>query len=150
MGFPWKYMNDIASLPNLEALKLRSYAFQGSHWNAKDYCFPCLKFLLIEESDLVQWESKKGVLSRLEYLSLKHCYKLENISTQSLVLKRIEEIELEDCNSLVLTWARQLKPHPYVVLRVTSTSYFDEKPTTIKYERLVLKLQIKSCLSLNT
>ncbi|XP_047944719.1 putative late blight resistance protein homolog R1C-3 [Salvia hispanica] len=80
MGFPWKYMNDIASLPNLEALKLRSYAFQGSHWNAKDYCFPCLKFLLIEESDLVQWESKKGVLSRLKYLSLKHCYKLENIS----------------------------------------------------------------------
>ncbi|XP_047962697.1 putative late blight resistance protein homolog R1A-10 [Salvia hispanica] len=135
MGFPWEYMNDIASLPNLEALKLRSYAFQGSHWNAKDYCFPHLKFLLIEESDLVQWESRYGVFSELMYISLKHCYKLENISIQSLFRSRILEIELEDCNYLVLTWASQLPLHSGATLRVTSTSSFDEKPTTIKFER---------------
>ncbi|KAL0385116.1 UNVERIFIED_CONTAM: hypothetical protein Sradi_2905900 [Sesamum radiatum] len=32
LGFPWKYMSNIAKLRNLEVLKLRCYAFQGSEW----------------------------------------------------------------------------------------------------------------------
>ncbi|XP_042013080.1 putative late blight resistance protein homolog R1A-10 [Salvia splendens] len=136
MGFPWKYMNDIASLPNLEALKLRSYAFQGSHWKVKKDCFISLKFLLIEESDLVQWKSRRGSFCELAVLSMKHCYKLENIRIPSLVNPHeLGEIELEDCNPLVLTWATQLQPHVTCMLRVTSTSSFDEKPTTIKFKR---------------
>ncbi|XP_047975120.1 putative late blight resistance protein homolog R1A-10 [Salvia hispanica] len=136
MGFPWKYMNDIASMPNLEALKLRSYAFQGSHWNVKNDCFRSLKFLLIEESDLVQWKSRRGSFCELAVLSIKHCYKLEIIRIPSLFNPHdLEEIELEDCNPLVLTWATQLQPRLTCTLRVTFSSSFDEKPTTIKFKR---------------
>ncbi|XP_047964078.1 putative late blight resistance protein homolog R1A-10 isoform X2 [Salvia hispanica] len=135
MGFPWEYMKDIASLPNLKALKLRSYAFQGSHWNIEDYRFPHLQFLLIEESDLVQWESRYGVFSELTYLSLKHCYKLQNIRIPSLHTHRNIEVELEDCNPLALNWASQYQPGASSTLHVTSTSSFDEKPTTIKFKR---------------
>ncbi|XP_047954331.1 putative late blight resistance protein homolog R1A-10 isoform X2 [Salvia hispanica] len=135
MGFPWKYMDGIVCLPNLEALKLRSYTFQGSHWNIDDYRFPCLKFLLIEESDLVQWESRYKSFPELRNLSLKHCYKLKKIRIPSLFNHGITEIELEDCNPLALTWATQLQPGYGATLRVTSSSFFDEKPTTIKFER---------------
>ncbi|XP_042018107.1 putative late blight resistance protein homolog R1A-10 [Salvia splendens] len=136
MGFPWKYMNDIASLPNLEALKLRSYAFQGSHWNVKNDCFRRLKFLLIEESDLVQWKSRRRSFCKLAVLSMKHCYKLENIRIPSFFNPHdLNEIELEDCNPLVLIWATQLQPCFSCTLSVTSSSSFDEKPTTIKFKR---------------
>ncbi|XP_042013233.1 putative late blight resistance protein homolog R1A-10 [Salvia splendens] len=132
MGFPWEYMNDIASLPYLGALKLRSYAFQGSHWNIDDYHFPCLKFLLIEESDLVQWESRYKSFPELKNLSMKHCYKLETIRIPYLFNHGIAEIELEDCNPLALTWATQLQPGYTGRLHVTTSSTFYEKPTTFK------------------
>ncbi|XP_047954303.1 uncharacterized protein LOC125200646 [Salvia hispanica] len=135
MGFPWKYMNDIASLPNLEALKLRSYAFQGSYWNIKDYRFRSLKFLLIEESDLVQMRLRYGSFPELRNLSMKHCYKFKGIHMASSFNMCSLEIELEDGNLLALAWATQLQPRSDVLLRVTCTSSFDEKPTTIKFER---------------
>ncbi|KAK4438511.1 putative late blight resistance proteinR1A-10 [Sesamum alatum] len=38
-GFPWEDMKVLAQLPNLEALKLRCYAFQGPEWelNKEDF-----------------------------------------------------------------------------------------------------------------
>ncbi|XP_042016062.1 putative late blight resistance protein homolog R1A-10 isoform X2 [Salvia splendens] len=135
MGFPWKYMDDIASLPNLKALKLRSYAFQGSHWNTKECCFPSLKFLLIEESDLVQWKSRYGSFPTLINLIMKYCYKLADIRIPSTFNHHHLEVELEDCNPLAMTWARQLKPSYWFNVTVTITSSFDKKPTTITYER---------------
>ncbi|XP_047973619.1 protein Ycf2-like [Salvia hispanica] len=135
MGFPWKYMDDIAALPNLKALKLRSYAFQGSHWNVENHHFLSLKFLLIEESDLVQWDSRYRSFPQLKNLSMKHCYKLENIHMLSLSYYGIFKIELEDCNPLAFTWATQLHVYYGDTLSVTSFSSFDEKPTTIKFKR---------------
>ncbi|XP_047962787.1 putative late blight resistance protein homolog R1B-12 isoform X2 [Salvia hispanica] len=107
MGFPWKYMNIIGSLPGLIVLKLRSYAFHGSHWKTK------------------------------RYVSMKHCYKLEDIRKASF-LDRCHgtiEIELEDCNPLALTWATQLQPSSGGRLRVTTFSSYYEKPKTFKCER---------------
>ncbi|XP_047964343.1 putative late blight resistance protein homolog R1A-10 isoform X2 [Salvia hispanica] len=139
MSLPWEYMDVIGSLPSLKVLKLRSYAFQGSHWKTKRHSFSSLEFLLIEESDLVQW--KPGYLSflKLKYLSLKHCYKLKEIHRPASVYaefgRMIIEIELEDCNPLALTWASQLQPTNDVKLRVIASSSFYEKPTTFKSER---------------
>ncbi|XP_047955128.1 putative late blight resistance protein homolog R1A-10 isoform X1 [Salvia hispanica] len=139
MGLPWEYLDVIGSLPSLKVLKLRSYAFRGSHWKAKRHSFSSLEFLLIEESDLVQWKPAYLSFLRLKYLSLKHCYKLKEIHRPASVYaefgRMIIEIELEDCNPLALTCASQLQPTNDVRLRVTDSSSFYGKPTTFKCER---------------
>ncbi|XP_047964320.1 putative late blight resistance protein homolog R1C-3 isoform X2 [Salvia hispanica] len=139
MGFPWEYMDVVGSLPYLEALKLRSYAFLGSCWEAKRESFWELKFLLIEESDLVQWNPRLGSFPKLDYLSLKHCYKLKEVSGPTSIYAElgfeIVAIELEDCNPLALTCATQLQPARTNKLTVIGSSSFYEKPITFKYER---------------
>lgn len=56
MGFPWEYMVDaIASLPSLEVLKLRCYAFRGLKCEIHERSFLKLEYLAIEDSDLVAW-----------------------------------------------------------------------------------------------
>ncbi|XP_047957040.1 putative late blight resistance protein homolog R1A-10 isoform X2 [Salvia hispanica] len=140
MGFPWEFMDAIGTLPYLQVLKLRSYAFQGPRWTTKRRSFPNLEFLLIEESDLVQWKPGKS-FPRLKYLSMKHCYKLVDICCYEGEPTFLDqyictiEIELEDCNPLALVWASQLRPRVGSRLRVIASSSFDEKPTTVKFER---------------
>ncbi|XP_057797010.1 putative disease resistance RPP13-like protein 2 [Salvia miltiorrhiza] len=133
MGFPWNYMDVIGSLPLLEVLKLRAYAFRGSKWEAQETSFLKLKFLLIEDSDLVQWKPRSGSFPNLMYLSMKHCYKLEEIHW--LFHYRFGTIELVNCNPVALTWLKQLRPDPFTMIDVTATYSFDEKPVTIKFRR---------------
>ncbi|XP_047968336.1 putative late blight resistance protein homolog R1A-4 [Salvia hispanica] len=138
IGFPWEYMDAIGYLPYLQVLKLRSYAFEGSKWEAQTGSFFALKFLLIEDSDLVQWTPGLGSFPELTYLSMKHCYKLKEIQGRPGFLDQFPctiEIELVDCNPLVLIWANQLQPCIGIMLRVIASSFFDEKPTTFKCER---------------
>ncbi|XP_042011891.1 probable disease resistance RPP8-like protein 2 isoform X2 [Salvia splendens] len=127
MGFPWEYMDVVGSLPYLRVLKLRSYAFQGSHWETQQGRFGSLKFLLMEESDLVQWKPGYGSFARLSYLSMKHCYKLKEIGMPAFLDQR-------GCNPLALTWADQLRPSVGSTLRVIAFSSFYNKPTTFKSE----------------
>ncbi|XP_047955127.1 putative late blight resistance protein homolog R1B-12 isoform X2 [Salvia hispanica] len=138
MGFPLEYMDVIGSLPFLEVLKLRSYAFQGSRWDAQWDSFRSLKFLLIEDSDLVQLKLS-GSSNNLNYLSMKHCYKLKEIhNPASLYLYVCDvEIELEDCNPLALTCVSQLRLGDLNTLDVIASSSFYEKPTTIRIRREV-------------
>ncbi|XP_057789235.1 putative late blight resistance protein homolog R1C-3 isoform X2 [Salvia miltiorrhiza] len=128
MGFSWEYMDVIGSLPFLRVLKLRAYAFRGPKWEAQEESFLKLRFLLIEDSDLVQWKPRSRSFPELSHLSMKHCYKLQEIHW-------FGTIELENCNPVALTWAKQFQPTPYCLLDVTATSSFDEKPTTIKFQR---------------
>ncbi|XP_047955151.1 late blight resistance protein R1-A-like isoform X2 [Salvia hispanica] len=146
-GFPWKYMDAIGSLPRLEVLKLRSYAFQGLHWKAYRRSFPRLQFLLIEESDLVQWKRRSKSFPMLSYLGMKHCYRLEEIPKPHIPYSykrpswmyvngyKIIEIELVDCNPLALICVSQFQPDKGVRLDGIASSTFYEKPMTIKFQR---------------
>ncbi|XP_047964429.1 uncharacterized protein LOC125208929 isoform X2 [Salvia hispanica] len=134
-GFSFK-IYVIGNLPGLAALKLRSYAFQGSRWDAQRNSFRELQFLLIEDSDLVQLKPSLGFTS-LNYLSVKHCYKLKEICRPASLYTDFNtvEIELEDCNPLALTCVSQLRPGDLNTLNVIASSSFYEKPTTIKIRR---------------
>ncbi|XP_047955153.1 uncharacterized protein LOC125201186 isoform X4 [Salvia hispanica] len=133
------YWKDVAEKKNSVFTDAYNKISKGSHWKTKRHSFSSLEFLLIEESDLVQW--KPGYLSflKLKYLSLKHCYKLKEIHRPASVYaefgRMIIEIELEDCNPLALTWASQLQPTNDVNLCVIASSSFYEKPTTFNSER---------------
>ncbi|KAL1542535.1 putative late blight resistance protein R1A-10 isoform X1 [Salvia divinorum] len=129
-GFPWEYMDVIGSLPLLKVLKLHSYAFRGSQWEAQKDSFSTLEFLLIEDSDLVQWIPRNGSFPKLSCLSMKHCYKLVEIHWSSL--SNLGKIELVDCNPLALNFSSQLEPSPCAHLDGTATSYFDETPVTVE------------------
>ncbi|XP_057786825.1 putative late blight resistance protein homolog R1C-3 [Salvia miltiorrhiza] len=133
MGFSWEYMDVIGSLPFLEVLKLRAYAFWGSTWEARKRSFLRLKFLLIEDSDLVQWKARSGSFPNLICVNMKHCYKLEEIHWPSEI--SFNEIELVNCNPLALTSVKQLQLRTYASLEVTAFSSFDKKPITIKFMR---------------
>ncbi|KAL8494494.1 hypothetical protein ACS0TY_025338 [Phlomoides rotata] len=99
IGYPWEEMSKIASLPNLEVLKLRFNAFRGPEWELEENGFPNLKALLIEDIDLVKLKWAHGSFKTLFVLRIKHCYKLEELHLGSLPL--IYEIEVVDCNPLV-------------------------------------------------
>ncbi|KAH0728844.1 hypothetical protein KY290_000028 [Solanum tuberosum] len=53
-------MNILSKLPNLEVLKLKDHAFHGHIWKLSDEeedGFSRLKFLLLEDMNLKQWEA---------------------------------------------------------------------------------------------
>lgn len=124
MGFPWAYADVIGSLPHLEVLKLRSYAFQGPKWETEDGSFSRLVFLVIEDSDLVEWKPRGGSFGDLTYLRMTHCYKLRELGWPSE--SRHRKIELVDYNPLAVTCAKQLRPKEFF----TGASYLDKQPST--------------------
>ena len=113
LGCPWKHMNDIGSLlPNLINLTLHHYAFCGPEWNIESGCFLTLKTLVIEDTDLVRWRPQHGSLPKLELLSIRHCYKLQQVDwtcDPSMVKK--PTIELVECSPSVVAFSEQLRPY---------------------------------------
>ncbi|KAH6765323.1 hypothetical protein C2S51_016572 [Perilla frutescens var. frutescens] len=99
-GYPWEDMSKIAHLPNLEVLKLQSFAFRGEKWEVEETEFCNLRYLLIEDTDLVQWTARDGTdcFENLLLLKMKNCYKLQQIS--SFFSSFFVDIELIDCNPL--------------------------------------------------
>ncbi|KAL8490346.1 hypothetical protein ACS0TY_025537 [Phlomoides rotata] len=98
MGYPWKEMSNIASLPNLEVLKLRFNAFRGPEWEVEENGFPNLQALLVEDIDLVKLKWAHGSFNYLEVLRIRHCYKLEELHLGNL--PTIVEVEVVDCSPL--------------------------------------------------
>ncbi|XP_057795502.1 putative late blight resistance protein homolog R1A-10 [Salvia miltiorrhiza] len=106
LGYSWEHMSVIGSLPNLEVLKLRCYAFQGPTWIIEEKRFPKLGYLVIEDTDLVQWEVREGGCPKLYSLSIKHCHLLEEIHGR--FGHNIGKIEVVDSNPSVETCLKQI------------------------------------------
>ncbi|KAH6761558.1 hypothetical protein C2S52_018991 [Perilla frutescens var. hirtella] len=106
LGYPWEYTSVIGLLPNLEVLKLRCYAFQGPIWIVEEKRFLKLGYLVIEDSDLVEWEVKDGGCPKLHSLSIKDCYLLEEIHGKFGL--NFGKIEVIDSNPLVWTCLKQI------------------------------------------
>ncbi|PIN24687.1 Apoptotic ATPase [Handroanthus impetiginosus] len=90
-GYPWEYMRVIAKLPNLEVLKLRMYAFRGPECVIEKFDFLNLRYLLLEDNDLVHLKASKYSFPSLWKLIIRHCYKLKEIPSQML-----DSLELVD------------------------------------------------------
>ncbi|KAL7114937.1 hypothetical protein ACP275_04G152400 [Erythranthe tilingii] len=112
-GYPWEEMTKISSLPKLRELKVRCYAFCGPEWKVERGGFPKLRYLLIEDTDLVRWTFENGhCFKKLKSVSIKHCYKLEEIPMELGANSHLETIELVDCNPTALACANKLKVDP--------------------------------------
>ncbi|KAH6795118.1 hypothetical protein C2S52_005595 [Perilla frutescens var. hirtella] len=76
----WRQISSLAKINTLEVLKLKHEAFIGSRWTATgEYCFPNLRLLLIDNTDLVLWEVSTNFFPSLQYLVLKNCENLTEI-----------------------------------------------------------------------
>ncbi|XP_042014281.1 putative late blight resistance protein homolog R1A-10 [Salvia splendens] len=117
LGCSWKHMNDIGSLlPNLEDLFLSRYAFRGPEWEIESDCFLKLETLVIEDSDLVRWIAQQGSLPRLELLSVRHCYKLQQLDwARDPSMVATAAIELVECNPLVVASTKQFPESLFTV-----------------------------------
>ncbi|XP_047940586.1 putative late blight resistance protein homolog R1B-14 [Salvia hispanica] len=107
VGYPWEYMKVIGKLPNLQVLKLRCYAFLGPTWEIGWHEFRQLKFLSIEDVDLVSWDIKMLGIPKLEFLSFKHCYNLEELP--SFLFACVRKIEVVESHPLSEVWAKKMK-----------------------------------------
>ncbi|KAH6772029.1 hypothetical protein C2S51_010433 [Perilla frutescens var. frutescens] len=107
LGYPWEFMSIVCELQNLEVLKLRCYALQGPEWVTDYLNLNKVKYLSIEDTDLVRWKLNSASFANLESLCIKHCYKLEDLPCA--VSNSVKKIEVVDCNPLVVAWAKQMK-----------------------------------------
>ncbi|XP_027151287.1 putative late blight resistance protein homolog R1A-3 [Coffea eugenioides] len=91
-------MTSIASLPELEVLKLKNYAFQGPKWEPTEGGFRVLKHLLVEKTDLVSWEATSNHFPCLEHLVLKSCKYLKEVPYGITEISTLKRIELHNCS----------------------------------------------------
>nr|GMD41400.1 putative late blight resistance protein homolog R1B-17 [Ipomoea batatas] len=100
---PWKVMDIIGKLPNLEVLKLKDFGFCGPKWKPKMGQFLVLKVLLIAHSDLKQWNANVNHFPVLERLILRNCWDLKKVPDCFAKIETMKLIVLERCTSLVFS-----------------------------------------------
>ncbi|KAH6819482.1 hypothetical protein C2S51_003085 [Perilla frutescens var. frutescens] len=134
IGYSWKYMTAIGSLPELQVLKLRRSAFRGPIWETKAEEFPALEFLLLEDIDLQQWEidddDDEGCFPNLKRLIIRHCYKLEMIPSQIGNIPTLEAIEVVDCMRSVVASAKGIQDDE----KENGNNYF-QAPISLSWNR---------------
>ncbi|XP_055807568.1 putative late blight resistance protein homolog R1B-14 [Solanum dulcamara] len=96
---PWNQMTILCKLPQLEVLKLKDYAFQGSEWEPTAECFQQLKFLLLDGTDVIHWKASSIQFPKLESLVLKNCYCLYEIPDDVAGIPTLQFIELYHCST---------------------------------------------------
>ncbi|KAL2492354.1 putative disease resistance RPP8-like protein 4 [Abeliophyllum distichum] len=89
----------------LSVLKLKFHAFEGPVWELNDGEFRRLKLLLIHMTDLEHWKVNETHLPTLQRLSLRYCYKLVEIPSGIGKIPTLEEIELCECSTSLVTSA---------------------------------------------
>ncbi|KAL0384893.1 UNVERIFIED_CONTAM: putative late blight resistance proteinR1A-10 [Sesamum radiatum] len=125
----WEEMSVIGSLPELEVLKLRDYAFEGALWEPNEGEFTRLKYLLIDRNKLEHWYADSTHFPQLQHLCLNHCFELEAIPTEIGDIGSLEMIELFRCRSTVVASAMLIQEQQQSLgnesFRVRVNSYRD-------------------------
>ncbi|KAL0293334.1 UNVERIFIED_CONTAM: putative disease resistance RPP13-like protein 3 [Sesamum radiatum] len=106
---PWEDMEIVGSLPNLEVLKLKDYAFRGYKWETSEEEFRYLKFLLLDKSDLQHWITESSHFPNLKCLVLYRCWCLKEISDGFGEIPTLELIKVDDGNISLVDSARQIQ-----------------------------------------
>ncbi|KAL0356180.1 UNVERIFIED_CONTAM: hypothetical protein Sradi_4064900 [Sesamum radiatum] len=106
---PWEDMTVVGSLPNLEVLKLWSYAFEGPEWNSKEEQFPRLKVLYIFESDLAWWRAESSHFPNLQRLILRRMAYLNEIPSDIGDIATLRSIQVYRCSRSAAISAKQIE-----------------------------------------
>lgn len=105
---PWCEISKIGRLPNLEALKLLSRAFEGPRWDVGDGEFLSLKFLKLDTLNVSQWNASVDHFPQLQHLVVHACKKLEGIPYSFAELPTLNAIEVQWCGDSAAKSARKI------------------------------------------
>ncbi|KAH6769440.1 hypothetical protein C2S51_014776 [Perilla frutescens var. frutescens] len=107
--FPWRDMRIVGSLPNIQVLKLRNHAFDGNCWETTEVVFPRLRVLLIDESNLRIWKSKRRQFPVLEGLMLYRCPYLFEIPSDIGHIATLKLIEVDHQKTSLFYSAKRIE-----------------------------------------
>lgn len=110
----WSQLTIISKLPKLEVLQLKALLFFGDElgetvWEVSDMGFPKLRFLLVENKGLKNWNASDDSFPCLERVIIKNCRFLQEIPkgfSDSMTLKRIE---LWGCTPSLVNFAKEIQ-----------------------------------------
>lgn len=104
----WKdHMPILTKIDSLKVLKLKDNAFTGIDWDATVGGFPRLRFLLIENTKLVNWKASTAYFPSLTWLVVKNCKELQTIPRS--LGKHLEKLEIERVNKSVVDAAKDIE-----------------------------------------
>ncbi|PHU01569.1 Late blight resistance protein R1-A [Capsicum chinense] len=104
-----KRLSEIASLQNLEVLKLNRVDFEDMEWEVKDGEFPRLKVLKLEGIFCFkEWIVADDAFPELERLILRDCEYLQDIPSSFAELSSLKWIEVKGCNKSVENSTRDI------------------------------------------
>ncbi|XP_075109445.1 putative late blight resistance protein homolog R1A-10 isoform X1 [Nicotiana tabacum] len=109
-GLMWKDMTTISMLPKLNVLQLKNGAFRlTTAWEVTEMGFPELKFLLLEELNLVYWIAAEDYFPCLERVIIRNCRYLREIPRGFTDSVTLQQIELHGCIPSLVTFAEQIQ-----------------------------------------
>nr|GMD19725.1 putative late blight resistance protein homolog R1B-14 [Ipomoea batatas] len=106
--FDWKDFGILASLDELEVLKLEEDAFRGEFCDVRSVVFKQLQYLRIERANLVSWTASKESFRVLKYLILRNCSKLDAVPAAIGEIQSLKLIELYCSNKRATESAREI------------------------------------------
>ncbi|KAJ0691038.1 putative P-loop containing nucleoside triphosphate hydrolase, leucine-rich repeat domain superfamily [Helianthus annuus] len=106
---PWTDMSILQSLPNLQVLKLKDDAFEGSLWNTDEQEFRQLKFLRLERLNIKMWEAYSRSFPCLKQLQIFDCYHLQEIPLDIGDIPTLELIIINGCRHSVSESVRTIQ-----------------------------------------
>ncbi|KAL3501084.1 hypothetical protein ACH5RR_035533 [Cinchona calisaya] len=95
---PWREMSTIGRLHNLEVLKLLDSAFEGQDWETREGEFFKLKYLKLEDLDIVLWHAEYDSFPCLQQLVLQRCKELKKVPSSFGEIVTLQSIEMIHCN----------------------------------------------------
>ncbi|XP_027076880.1 putative late blight resistance protein homolog R1A-3 [Coffea arabica] len=105
----WSEISEIAKLPNLEVLKLLNRSFVGKEWEVTEGAFPKLRFLKLEDLEIVRWTASGDDFPPLEKLVLCSCRMLEEVPSCLGDIPTIEMIEIRSCHKSAVNSVKQIQ-----------------------------------------
>ncbi|KAL8127449.1 putative late blight resistance protein homolog R1A-10 [Apium graveolens] len=105
----WKEDWIFKMIPNLEVLKLKVHAFSGKDWETRPEAFPRLKFLKLEELDIMTWTATRNHFPVLRHLQVYRCSNLMEIPEDFGNIIMLEVIELGGCSDAAANSARHIQ-----------------------------------------
>lgn len=107
-AFDWTDFNILASLNELEVLKLVDNAFRGEFCDVSNVVFKQLQYLRIERAELVSWKAKKDSFPVLKSLYLRNCTKLDAVPPAFGQIGSLKLMELYCTNKRATNSAQEI------------------------------------------
>lgn len=102
-------LNEVATLSNLEVLKLLEVTIRSNVWEVNDEQFLRLRILKLENPSFSRWYASDDAFPCLERLELKRCQHLKNIPYCFEHSSSLKSLKIISCNDMLANSVMQTK-----------------------------------------